>query len=76
MFSWFRFEKYIGGKYMGSILSLSLATLARAGLFPASPLHDALQTVDISLFEELVNICSSITNTPRKVWSCSVAFVL
>lgn len=46
------FEKCIGGKYLGSVLAISLAALARAGLFPAAPLHDALETADLSLFEE------------------------
>lgn len=49
-----RFEKYIGGKYLGSILSCVLSALARAGLFPAEPAPDALQTAHLSLFEELV----------------------
>lgn len=48
----FRFEKYIGGKYLGSLLTSALAGLARAGLFPAAPAHDALQTAHLSLFEE------------------------
>ncbi|KAH9644977.1 hypothetical protein HF086_003307 [Spodoptera exigua] len=48
----FTFEKYIGGKYLGSILSCVLSALARAGLFPAEPAPDALQTAHLSLFEE------------------------
>lgn len=49
-----RFEKCIGGKYLGSVLSIALAALARDGLFPAAPQHNALETADLSLFEESV----------------------
>lgn len=49
-----RFEKYIGGKYLGSLLTSALSSLARAGLFPAEPAPDALQTAHLSLFEEYV----------------------
>ncbi|PZC71772.1 hexokinase-2 [Helicoverpa armigera] len=48
----FTFEKYIGGKYLGSLLTSALSALARAGLFPAAPAPDSLQTAHLSLFEE------------------------
>lgn len=51
---WCRFEKYIGGKYLGSLLTSALSALARAGLFPAAPTPDVLQTAHLSLFEKLV----------------------
>ncbi|CAH0599235.1 unnamed protein product [Chrysodeixis includens] len=48
----FTFEKYIGGKYLGSLLCAALAALARDKLFPAEPVADQLQTAHLSLFEE------------------------
>lgn len=36
------------------MLSVALAALAREQLFPVAPHHHALETADLSLFEELV----------------------
>ncbi|XP_053619258.1 hexokinase-2-like [Plodia interpunctella] len=58
----FTFEKYIGGKYLGDALSVSLAALARARLFPAAPAPAALQTAQLSLFEE-ENCAGQLTQT-------------
>ncbi|KAG6446676.1 hypothetical protein O3G_MSEX004559 [Manduca sexta] len=48
----FTFEKYIGGKYLGEILTSVLSALARDKLFPAAPRPSFLQTAHVSLFEE------------------------
>lgn len=48
----FTFEKYIGGKYLGDLLTFTLSALARDGLFPADPNFRKLQTSHVSLFEE------------------------
>ncbi|XP_075987026.1 hexokinase-1-like [Anticarsia gemmatalis] len=48
----FTFEKYIGGKYLGEVLSSTLGALARDNLFPSSPVPGSLETADLSLFEE------------------------
>ncbi|XP_013196366.1 hexokinase-2 [Amyelois transitella] len=48
----FTFEKYIGGKYLGDVLSVALGALARDGLFPASPKPGVLLTAQLSLIEE------------------------
>ncbi|KAJ8705410.1 hypothetical protein PYW07_011237 [Mythimna separata] len=58
----FTFEKYIGGKYLGSLLTSALSALARDGLFPAEPTPDALQTAHLSLFEE-ENCAGEVTRT-------------
>ncbi|CAG9109481.1 unnamed protein product [Plutella xylostella] len=48
----FTFEKYIGGKYLGDLLSSALRRLARDELFPAAPERLHLLTAHLSLFEE------------------------
>ncbi|CAK1595636.1 unnamed protein product [Parnassius mnemosyne] len=46
----FTFEKYIGGKYLGEVLRVTLSALARDGLFPAAPAE--LTSAHLSMFEE------------------------
>ncbi|CAH2099356.1 unnamed protein product [Euphydryas editha] len=48
----FTFEKYIGGKYLGELLSAVLGGLARDGLFPAPPARASLLSAHVSQFEE------------------------
>lgn len=45
------FEKYIGGKYLGDLVSSALAALARDELFPFEPTFGFLQTAHVSMFE-------------------------
>lgn len=47
-----RFEKYIGGKYLGELLCVVLAALAQEGLFPAAPAPASLHSAHLSMFEE------------------------
>ncbi|KAJ0171224.1 hypothetical protein K1T71_013423 [Dendrolimus kikuchii] len=47
----FTFEKYISGKYLGELVTVVLATLARDGLFPATPKPGFLQTSHVSQME-------------------------
>lgn len=47
-----RFEKYIGGKYLGDLLRAALARLARAGLLPRAPPPGSITSAHLSLFEE------------------------
>ncbi|XP_073958553.1 hexokinase-3-like [Choristoneura fumiferana] len=47
-----RFEKYIGGKYLGDLLRAALARLAGAGLLPRAPPPGSLTSAHLSLFEE------------------------
>ncbi|CAB3258720.1 unnamed protein product [Arctia plantaginis] len=48
----FTFEKYISGKYLGDVLSVTLGGLAKDNLFPAAPIPGSLETQDLSLFEK------------------------
>lgn len=69
----FTFEKYIGGKYLGDILTTTLARLARESLFPAAPA--TLETADLSLFEE-ESCAGAVTRTLsvlREKCSCAVS---
>lgn len=47
-----RFEKYIGGKYLGDLLRAALARLAAAGLLPHAPPPGSITSTHLSLFEE------------------------
>nr|ATA67116.1 hexokinase 1 [Antheraea pernyi] len=58
----FTFEKYIGGKYLGDLVSSALGVLARDGLFPAEPAFGYLQTAHVSMFEK-ENCSSEVSGT-------------